>query len=86
VAQARRSPGLRVPRAPINRESILANESEIRALLGLLVEPTPGHVRGIALLSALLSDGTGPLYNRQCSKDLRGALLEATTFLGSSAI
>ena len=87
VAQARRSPGLRAPRAPINRESILANEPGIRALVGLLVEPGPGHVRGIARLSSLLSDGTGPLYNRQCSKDdLRGALLEATVVLGSSAI
>ncbi len=64
----------------------MANEPDIRALLGLLVAPMPGQVRGIALLSSLLSDGAGPLYNRQCSKDLRGALLEATTLLDSSAI
>ncbi len=86
VAQAQRPRGLRVPRAPINRDSILANEPDIRALLSLLVAPTPGQVRGIALLSSLLSDGTGPLYNRQSPIDLRGALLEATTLLDSSAI
>jgi hypothetical protein len=55
-------------------------------MVGLLVQPTPGHVRGIALLSSLLSDGTGPLYNRRCSTDLGGALLEATALLGSSVI
>ena len=86
VAQAQRPPVLRVPRAPINRDSILANEPGIRELLDLLVAPTPGQVRGIALLSWLLSDGAGPLYNRQRSKDLRGALQEATTLLDSSAI
>jgi hypothetical protein len=86
VTQARKSTGLRVPRVPINRESILANEPDIRAIIGLLVEPTPGHVRGIALLSSLLSDGTGPLYNRRCSADLRGALLDAITLLASSVM
>jgi len=86
VAQARRRPAPRAPRAPINREGILANEPYIRELIALLVEPMSGHVRGVAMLSALLCDGAGPLYNRRCSKDLRGALLEATTVLGSSAL
>jgi hypothetical protein len=85
IAQAGRPPGLRGPRAPINREGILDNESLIRTLLGLLVAPTPGQVRGIASLSSLLSDGAGPLYNRQCSKDLHAALLEATALLDWSA-
>jgi hypothetical protein len=86
MAQARKPPGLRVPRAPINRDSILANEPAIRALLALLVAAMPGQLRGIALMSSLLSDGAGPLYSRRCSEDLRGVLLEATTLLGSSAI
>lgn len=73
-------------RVPINRDSILSNEPEIRALLDLLVAPTPGHVRGIAMLNRMLSDGAGPIYNRQCPEALRGALLQATALLGSSAI
>ncbi len=68
-------PGPRDPRTPINRDSILASEPEIRALLGVLVAPTPGHVRGIAMLSRLLSDGRGPLYHHRGSDELRGVLL-----------
>ena len=86
LAQARRSPVPRNPRAPINRNSLLANEPAVRVLLDLLAAQTPGHIRGIAMSSWLLSDGAGPLYNRQSSKDLRGALLDATTLLGSSAL
>ncbi len=86
LGQARRPPEVRDPRTPINRDSILASEPEIRALLDALVAQTPGRVRGIAMLSWLLSDGTGPLYNRRCSNQLRGALLEATALLGSSAL
>jgi hypothetical protein len=86
LAQAQRPPGLREPRAPINRASILGNELGIRALLDALVAQTPGHVRGIAMLSRLLSDGAGPLYNRQCSNELRGALLQVSAFFASSTI
>jgi hypothetical protein len=64
----------------------LANEPAIRALLDLLVAQTPGHSRGIAMLSWLLSDGSGPLYNRQRSRELGAALLHATALLDSSAL
>jgi hypothetical protein len=86
LGHARRAPGPRDPRTPINRDGILANEPEIRALLDALVAPTPGHVRGIAMLSWLLSDGNGPLYNRRCSDQLRGVVLAATALLDSSAM
>lgn len=86
VTKARMPSGLRDPRAPINRRSILANEPEIRALLDALVAQTPGQARGIAMLSWLLSDGTGPLHNPQRSNELRGALLEAGALLDSPAI
>lgn len=86
LRQARMPPRLRDPRTPINRDNIVANEPEIRALLDVLVAPTPGHLRGIAMLSWLLSDGAGPLYNRRRSNELRGALLEATALLDSSAV
>lgn len=83
---ARTSPRLRDPRTPINRDAILANEPEIRALPDVLVTPTPGNVRGIAMLSWLLSDGAGPLYDRRRSDELCGVLLEAIGLLGSSAM
>jgi hypothetical protein len=83
-AQAPRGP--RDPRPPVNRESILANESEIRRLIDMLVSPTPGRVRGIAMLSSLMSDGAGPLYNPHCSDALRGALLETVALLDPSAL
>jgi hypothetical protein len=86
LRQARMPPRPRDPRTPINRDNIVVNEPEIRALLDVLVAPTPGHVRGIAMLSWLLSDGAGPLYNRERSNELRGVLLEATALLDSSAI
>ncbi len=83
---ARRPARLRDPRSPINRDGILSNEPEIRALLDVLVAPTPGHVRGIALLSWLLSDGAGPVYDRRRFDELRGALLQASALLDSAAM
>jgi hypothetical protein len=86
LTQARIPTGLRNPRAPINRGSVLANEPAIRALLDALVAQTPGQVRGIAIMSWLLIDGAGPLYNSRCSDGLRGALSEASALLDPSAI
>jgi hypothetical protein len=64
----------------------VANEPEIRALLEVLVAQTPVHVRGIAVMSWLLADGAGPLYNRQRSNELRKVLLEVAARFTSSAI
>ncbi len=86
LAQARTPTGPRDPRAPINRNSILSHESDIRALLAGLAAPTAGHVRGIALLSWLLADGTGPLYNRHPADELAGLLREATALLDCPVI
>jgi hypothetical protein len=85
LAKARRPPSPSPRRIPINRSGILANEPNILILLNLLVAPTPGNVRGIALMSSLLADGSGPLY-RVCDRpaDLGGTLLEANALLGSS--
>ncbi len=82
----RRPPRPRDLRTPINRDCLLSHQPEIRALLDVLVAPTPGHVRGIALLSWLLSDGAGPLYNWRRSDELRGVLLDATALLDSPAM
>jgi hypothetical protein len=71
---ARRPPNPRNPRVPTNREILLASEPVIRAILELMVMPTPGHVSGIAKLSWLLSDGTGPVYNRGTAAELAEVL------------
>jgi hypothetical protein len=86
LAQARTPTGPRHPRVPINRNSILSNEPDIRALLAVLVARTPGHARGIALMSWLLTDGTGPVYNRRRADELGGLLREATALLDCSVI
>jgi hypothetical protein len=86
LAQARIAPSLRDPRVPINRECIVASEPEIRVLLEVLVESKPIHVGGVALMSTLLTDGTGPLYNRNRSSELGGVLMEVSTLFTSSAL
>jgi hypothetical protein len=40
--------------------------------LGRLVEPGPVPVPGVAMVSLLLADGTGPLYREAC-RAVRGA-------------
>jgi hypothetical protein len=47
-----------------------ANAPELRALAARLREPGPLYARGIAMLSRLLTEGTGPAYS-----DRRGDLL-----------
>lgn len=86
LARARTAPGVRDPRVPIDRDSILANEPDIQALLDVLVAQSPGQVRGIALMSWLLSNGAGPLYIGQRADPLRGALSEAAALLDPAAI
>ncbi len=80
--RARTPPSGRDPRVPINRADIRASELEIGAMLDALVAPVPTPARGVALVSWLLTDGTGPVYNTRCSSALRKGILEATARLG----
>jgi hypothetical protein len=52
------------------RVAAAANAPELHALAARLREPGPLYVRGIAMLSRLLTEGTGPAYT-----DGRGDLL-----------
>ena len=54
-----------------SRRAVLTNEPELRELTALLRGSTPIYARGVAMLHALLTDGTGPVYT-----DPDGALLE----------
>ncbi len=54
----------RIPRIAPCRDRILAAEADIRSMLDVLAAPRPSSARGVAMVSLLLSDGAGPLYNR----------------------
>lgn len=84
VGQARTPPVQRDPRVPLNRARIIACEPAIQEMLNALLAPLPVPARGPAMVSCLLSDGTGPLYDRRCSTGLGIALREATEQLDPS--
>jgi len=84
LVQARRSPVMRDPRAPFNRQAITACESDIQEMLKALLTPRPVPARGTAMASWLLRDGAGPVYDRRCSADLGLALRETITQLDAS--
>jgi hypothetical protein len=67
---------MRNPRAPCNREYIIANESDIREMQNALLAPLPFPARGTAMASWLLRDGAGPIYNRRLSGDFGLSLRE----------
>jgi hypothetical protein len=50
-----------------NRNAIIANTDAMLTLSALLRETAPIYVRGTAILSELLRDGTGPLYRGDSS-------------------
>jgi hypothetical protein len=75
--QARRPPVPRSPRAPLCRDRVAAAEHDVRAMIGVLTGPLPVTARGAAMASYLLSDGTGPLYDRHSPVSLGAAVRDA---------
>jgi hypothetical protein len=49
------------------RSAVLGHRSDFRGLAAELRGPAPLHARGLAMLSVLLADGTGPLYTPERS-------------------
>jgi hypothetical protein len=82
LKQARTPPVMRSHTVRLNRECIVASEWEIHEMIEALVVSVPIPVRGSAMVSWLLSDGAGPLYDRRRSADLAGVVREATAQLG----
>jgi hypothetical protein len=76
--QAFRRPVPRSPRGPLRRGAITAAEGDVRAMMAVLASDAPVGARGAAMASWLLSDGTGPLYNRRAPVKLGAAVREAT--------
>jgi hypothetical protein len=59
-----RARGPRTLRAPLSdRAAVLANAGELDSVAQLLRGPEALHARGIAIVSQLLTDGTGPLHH-----------------------
>ncbi|MGO8862386.1 MAG: hypothetical protein ACLQRH_16715 [Acidimicrobiales bacterium] len=81
---ARTPPPIGGRRVPLNREGVIACEAELHAILSALVDPFPPAARGAAMVSWLLRDGTGPLYDRRRSAELANALREITAQLEPS--
>jgi hypothetical protein len=79
--QARRAPTARNPHAPLCRGRILDAEGDVRTMVHALTSGRNVSPRGVAMAGLLLSDGTGPLYNRSCPVSLPAALGEVTSHL-----
>jgi hypothetical protein len=69
---------------PLRRDRIVGAEADIRELQRALRASAPVPARGVAIASTLLSDGTGPLYNRDSRVDLRAAVRDAIRHLDPS--
>jgi hypothetical protein len=76
VERAGQSPPPRSPRVSLNRPAIASGAGSIGEMLALLTRPLPISVRGVAMASVLLSDGTGPLYRHDAASDLGRSLTE----------
>jgi hypothetical protein len=78
-AAAPKSPGaVRPPRVPLRHARISRSARLLAELASRLAEPGPVPVQGVAMVTRLLSDGTGPLY-REASRDDLGAVAERAT-------
>jgi hypothetical protein len=73
---APKSPGAaRPPRVPLRHARISQSAGLLAELASRLAEPGPVPVQGVAIVTRLLSDGTGPLY-REASRDDLAAIAE----------
>jgi hypothetical protein len=82
--RARRPAVPHAPRVPLCRDRIAAAEGDVRTMLAVLASPLPVSARGAAMASVLLGDGTGPVYNRHCARDLAAVARDATREMKTS--
>jgi hypothetical protein len=66
--------GARSARAPVRLPVVLGAVDELEELAARLLDPGPLPVSGLAGARLLLTDGTGPLYDRASSWRLQEAL------------
>jgi hypothetical protein len=71
----------RPSRLPLARARIRQSAGPLAMLAGCLAAPGPVPAQGVAMVSQLLADGTGPLYREASADDLGGLIGEATRAL-----
>jgi hypothetical protein len=76
LAHALKAPAVRCSRVRLNRRGIIACERYIQEMQNLLLTPQPIPARGTAMMSCLLGNGMGPLYDRRSPGDLAAVLRE----------
>jgi hypothetical protein len=74
-------PGAIAGAVPVCADRIVAAEPAVRELIARLSAPLPVPARGVAMASALLTDGMGPVFNRRSRVTLAAALDAAITQL-----
>jgi len=80
AAAARPSAGPRLP-VPVCRDRVRDASGELAELIACLLTPGPVPARGVAKVSILLGDASGPLYHRSSTQDLRATVRETTEAL-----
>jgi hypothetical protein len=81
---AHRPPSARSARGPVRRRALAKAEHDVRAMLGVVAAQRPITARGAAMARALLTDGTGPLYNARSDRDLAAEVRDVTRWLSES--
>jgi hypothetical protein len=74
-------PAARRPLVPVCRDRVRESAEELGDLIRRLLADGPVAARGVALASALLRDGSGPLYHRANADDVRARIREAVSAL-----
>jgi hypothetical protein len=74
VKGAKRSVPPRAVAVPLPRREILEAQTSLFSIAARLRDERPVYARGMALLSRLLSDGSGPAYNPHAGASLRHAV------------
>jgi hypothetical protein len=69
------------PRVPLCRDRVMEAAEELGDLIRRLLADGPVTARGVALATALLGDGSGPLYHRANADDVRARVREAVNAL-----
>jgi hypothetical protein len=69
------------PHVPIRRVRISQSAVLLAELASQLAGPGPVPVQGVAMVSQLLAEGTGPLYRQACHDDLAAIIERATRAL-----
>ena len=70
IADAERGPGLRSTRMPVCRRKVLRARPQLEALARRLLVVGPVAPEGVAIVSCLLHDASGPVYVRPNADDL----------------